>query len=846
MRWLLAIALVLAAAPAPAAPAPGPTHAAATTADLDRNGVTDDVRLTWTELEVAMNQGAGPVLRFPVGPVSRGSIVASGRWIALEVESSAGVEGIALAYQAGALRQLWRGAVGPVGVDGDYRVELIATASGIVRHQSRRDVRRCDGKPALLFAEGWDDARRAFRPIRLATEVSPSAPVLPATRVAATVPPRPVGFAPQAASSMPGASDAGALTAPRELDDGDVATTWREDRGGDGRGEFVTYRAVVRGERARALWIAPAPDAGLNRPIRLAVVGADRAYWVVLPEDGPGSAYRVELPEPVADCISVVIGEVRRGKGAAGGGTTALGELHVLGDADLAPGGPDAALVADVMTGGAAAAGAADALVRRGAAGAQALVTALAAPDLAHDVRVRLLRVLIRSKDPAGAPAIAAGMARDLAGPDLGDAARALAAMGASAVPALGALAADTGQSTEARVAALGALADVPAEAATAALLGAAGTGPRAARVAVTRALGRRPLAELLAASAPSAPPAHGDLLRGIGLAALRAKGADRARASAALAAALAATGDYEVSYRAIQGLASIGDDAAVRGLAVTLRGYRAGSVKGSALRQVAALAVARNPAAEGTELLTALSRDADPGVRLRAINSLAQRPALTGTSPVAPGAGSADAIDRVLIEVLARDPWPELRRASAATLGERCARPGPATALDEAVRRDAEVAVRGDALAGLVACRSQGIADRLIEVALDGKAPLELRERAVALTVALEDARLEDPVAQLFARWRGAAFDSHDALALARVAAGALGRIGGPKAAAALEEALADEALPELVAAAAGGLGMMGERCPRRVVPRLRELARSSQRMVAVAASRAAARCGK
>ena len=841
MRWLLAIAASLGGS---ASAGPTPSHAAVTTADVDKNGTADEIRLTWSELEVVLNPG-GQVLRFPVGTVTRGDVAAAGRWIVARVESATGVEGLAFEVKGGALRLLWRGAVGPVGVDGDYRTELAATANGVVRHQSRADVRRCDGGPALLFAEGWDDAKKAFRPIRLAADIPPASPVLAAVRVAATVPPRPVGFVPHAASSMPGASNAGALTAPRELDDGDAASAWREDRGGDGRGEFVTFRAAIRGQSARALWIAPAPDPALNRPIRLAVIGAARAYWVQIPDDAPGGAYRVELPDPLGDCVTVMIGEVKRGRGGAGGGTTAIGELHVLGDADVAPGGPDGMLVAEVIAGGAAASGAAEMLVRRGAPAAQTVVTALRVPALAHDARVRLLRVLIRSRDPAGAAAIAAGIANELKGPDLDDASRALAAMGGAAVPALAALATDAATSADARVAAIAALGDLPGPAATAAVLAAAGTGPRPVRVALTIALGKRPLDELLAAAPPASSAAYGDLLRGIGRAALHAPAAERTRATAALAAALGPSAEYEVAYRAVQGIASIGDDAALRELAVSLRGFPAGGVKGGALRQVAALAVARNPAAEGTALLTALSRDVDPGVRLGAIHSLAQREPTAGTA-IAPGAGSADATDRVLMDVLLSDPWPELRQASARSLGERCARPGPATALADAVARDAEVAVRGDALAGLVACKAEGIADRLIKLAVDGKAPLELRQRAVALTVALEDEALDAPLALLFERWRGAAFDSQEALALARVAAGALGRIGGPRAAVVLADALEDEALPELVSAAAAGLGELGPACPARVVPRLRELGQSAQRAVAMAARRAAAQCSK
>src|SRR5690349_7564564 len=134
MRSLVALAVIL---PATASAAPAPTHAATETADLDRNGVTDELRLGWSELEVAMNQGAGPVLHFPIGALRAGTLAADGRWIVVRVETAGGLEGLALEYTGGALHLLWRCPVGPQGVDGDFSVELAATASGVIRHQSR-------------------------------------------------------------------------------------------------------------------------------------------------------------------------------------------------------------------------------------------------------------------------------------------------------------------------------------------------------------------------------------------------------------------------------------------------------------------------------------------------------------------------------------------------------------------------------------------------------------------------------------------------------------------------------------------------------------------------------------
>ncbi|HET9989726.1 MAG TPA: hypothetical protein VFQ65_14440, partial [Kofleriaceae bacterium] len=61
-----------------------------------------------------------------------------------------------------------------------------------------------------------------------------------------------------------------------------------------------------------------------------------------------------------------------------------------------------------------------------------------------------------------------------------------------------------------------------------------------------------------------------------------------------------------------------------------------------------------------------------------------------------------------------------------------------------------------------------------------------------------------------------------------------------------ALLAALDDGAFPEIVAAAATGLGLMGKACPAEARPKLRSLARSEEQQIQLAASHAAALCGK
>ena len=61
-----------------------------------------------------------------------------------------------------------------------------------------------------------------------------------------------------------------------------------------------------------------------------------------------------------------------------------------------------------------------------------------------------------------------------------------------------------------------------------------------------------------------------------------------------------------------------------------------------------------------------------------------------------------------------------------------------------------------------------------------------------------------------------------------------------------ALMAALDDSAFPEIVAAAATGLGLMGPSCPAPAKRKLDALADSDEQQVQIAARRAASLCGK
>ncbi len=761
------------------------------------------------------------------------------RTVVVRATTPDGEQAIVVQPGAGGWKEVLRVPAGATGVDREQTIEVAATPIGIFRYQSRAGYQRCDGKPAYLFAEGFDGQK--FRRLsRIPTEVPDAAPIVTA-RADAQQAAKPALYQARFASHQPATADAAGLGIPAELDDGKPATYWHEDfAASDGEGQFFTFVPRVGKLRATQLRVLPgnptsaATMSNFNRPRRLGVVWANGAVHVDLPDAAAeplGTAYVADLPMPVEGCVTVVL-ESTYGKP---NGTTAIAELEVFAEGERAGGG-DTMLAAVVAAGSDGEEAAAQELARHGAAGAAAIDAELAkGPDTA--TRRRLVRALLAMRDPAAGPALARAVAQGgLHDRDLVDAVTALGALGQT--QPLRELAAADAQPLEARIAAVRALANDPKL-----LIELAGTGPRALRHAVIQALANVPVATLIAAAqAAQAPIASGDRWRAV---TRRAQGVadERGEALAAMTAALAAATDYERRYRLVDGVATIGDEAAMRALATMLRALPEGAAT-SAYKLAAARAIGDNPRAEALDLVLAFSRDADPGVRLAALGALAGADA--GTSGPWHTTDAPDAIDRAIQTALATDRWPEVRRRAAQVLGGRCTRPGPARSLADSVARDHDLGVRGDALAGLVDCKAAGVADLLTRVWSDSKLPLELRQRAIDLAVPLGDRALGDRLVKELRRWRGAALESAQALALAQNAAYAIGRLAPRGAAEVLEQGLEDGAFPEIVASSATSLGLLGPACPAGAKSKLKQLAHGDDQQVATAAARAAAVCGK
>jgi len=832
-RFAPAVVIVLWAGTAAGAPL------ASIREDVDGDGTQDSIELT-ADGVVQIGDASRAAVKV-ASAVTKARItvarIPNGHKLVVDVTSGSTREAIVL-ERGKAWHVATRFALGGVGLDREYGVEVEATATGIYRYQTRWDVQRCDDKPSYLFAERLDGA--TFKKLdKIPSQIPDTAMILqPRLDTSAVV--APLIYQAKAASHQPGTTDAGGLAIPRELDDGRIDTGWREELAGSGEGQFFTFKSRVDTARAHQLRIvpgnptSPANMRASNRPRGMAIVSRQGAWRFELPDTANeplGTAYVIDLPQPVTECVTVVLDSAH----GRPGGATAIAELALYADGERTGGG-EALLAKVVAAGNSGATSAAAALARRGATAAVAIDAELAKTTDAG-ARRRLIGALVKIHDPAVATSLVRaateGWVRDK---DLLDVIGALG--GAGQITALRDLAARSGLPAEIRTAAARRI--PPSGPGFTALVDLAGKGPREVRRAVIEQLATAQVELVVQAASTQAEAATaGDLWRAV-TRNLRTNPTGRATAVPAMIAALATATDYERRYRLIDGVATHGDVAALATLEAVLRALPALS-HGSVLRQVAIRGIASAPRPEAVSIVISYARDSDPGVRLAAISALAN--AESDAKGVWHGAGP-DAVDRVIINSMA-DSWPEIRRRAATALGSRCQRPGPATVLFEAVGKDRDLEVRGDALTALVQCQATGIRELLPLTWDSPKQPIALRQRAIGLVVMLEDKQLAATLVGKFTRWRGQALESKEAMLLAQSAAATIGQLGPPGAAQALIDALDDSAFPEIVSSAALALGALGPACPATAKAKLTALSRSDDQ-AAIAAKRAAAQCGR
>jgi len=824
----------------------GPAGAAPVTplrADVDGDGGADNVELDANgDLSIQTARGTAKVA-VGLKQATLSSAIARGT---PTIVVRGATEAVVIQLAGSQWKVLVKTPVGGIGLDADYGVDIAATTDGVFRFPTRPRLLRCDDRPALAFGERYDSGK--FRRLaRLPIGIAESAPVLAArrdgsalTRSDGSKAPDALAYKARFASHQVGAADAGSLGVPSELDDGAPSTVWREELvASAGEGQFFTYLPRVPGAKAAQIRIVTAAQKDANRPQRIGLVSKAGSWHIELPSDAskdpPGTAYVVDLSTPVDGCVTVVL-ESTFGPDK---GTTQLAELAVYADGER-NGGGEAAAAAAIAAGADGAKAAAKALSTRGAAAAAALDAELGrAKDAA--ARRRLVLAAVGVTDPAIAPILARIAAQNEAdGAELISVIEALSTFGYA--QELHDLAARRDLPEEIRIAAAGGLRPQIAKDRDL-LVTLAGDGGNRLRRAVIDQLSTVSVPVLAgAATTATQATAAGDLWRAVTRRAHHTQ-VERDEAVAQLTKALPASVDYERRYRIVDGLAALGPAEVLKALAAWLKGLPADAETG-AYKQIAARAIATNPRTEATDLLITLTRDHDPGVRLAALSAISSA---TGTTAGAwHGNAGPDGIDRVIVTMLSSDTWPEVRRSAAQVLGDRCSRPGPAAALTTAVARDTDLNVQGDALAGLVQCKATGTAALLAKLWDDGKAPLEVRRRAVDLTSQVGDRALAGKLVGKFTQWRGAAIESEAALALAQSAAYAIGAANAPGAADALIAALDDSAFPEIVGAAATGLGLLGPACPPAAQKKLESLRDSEEQQVQIASRPPASVRGK
>jgi len=221
------------------------------------------------------------------------------------------------AFGGGAPNLIFSGFTGfTAGEDGmrhGQRVEISppdeSGARRIVIGEIQEDLSLC-GRPALLAPQllsSSDLKLHAAKVQRLSVEERESARQVTAVRVAVGEP-SPLRF-----GVLRAVAATSAVGSPGALTDGNPETSWAENRGGAGRGEFVLLNAPPE-----------LPISGLDLLIRpptanVAAGVAPRVFWlaenrglveVTMPEDAwkfPGAHYSIKLDPPLqGDCLALV------------------------------------------------------------------------------------------------------------------------------------------------------------------------------------------------------------------------------------------------------------------------------------------------------------------------------------------------------------------------------------------------------------------------------------------------------------------------------------------------------------------------------------------------------------
>jgi HEAT repeat protein len=658
----------------------------------------------------------------------------------------------------------------------------------IVIGEQREDLSLC-GRPAVLSPKlVWPD-EMTLRPAKV-QRLTPSERS-GALRVVAERSTDPEGTRIPLLRAVAATS---AVGSPSALTDGDPETTWSENRGGAGRGEFLLMQAppalpitalelVVR-PPTRAVELGVAPK-------ELWLATADRVLHVTLPEDAwqhPGARYVVRLERPLrGDCLALIT------ESAWGGGAKSrvtLAELSARTEFDQS--------TLDGLVGALAGGG------RRAEAAASAL-SALGPPAFEQVIQAwdRLdeggRRVALDVIDHAPCSIRSPLYLRALFGPYAAHRIHArerLRSCGKEAAPAIEAALSTAPKRAHPLL--VNELALVGPERAVVLAVPLLDRADRRGRQLLRVALGRAVRRESAAAAVREvlrdrALPevARLDLLRALG---------DQIRgfqpeAGQALSRLTRADAAFRTRFLVLEPAAVLAqDDAGARSfVARSLRSDPSPYVRAQAA------AVITSPSHFRTELLGALE---DPEVRVReaAVRALAK--------PNGSFAGAQVA------RRLAEDRWPLVRSAAAEAMSAM----GPSRELDAALDRaleDPSYRVRAPAVAALGERRARGFAKRVRARLEDAEEVTEVRGSAALALGLMCDVESVDTLTA-YAKKLADPLLSAEQRAIGAVALGALSRIRPPDLARRLRPLLGKDVAPLARSAAQAALRSPGS-CGRR-----------------------------
>ena len=180
-------------------------------------------------------------------------------------------------------------------------------ARRIVVGDEREDLNLC-GRRAVLspsLVSPDDLTLRPARVQRLSAAEREGAVKITAARVDPTAPAGTSG-------TLRALGASSAIGTPWALTDGNLATSWAENRGGAGRGEFIVLSAPPELPIAAFDLVVSGPGvAARDVPREVWVVTRGEVFLVTLAADAPtspGQRYRAQLPKPVqTDCVALVI-----------------------------------------------------------------------------------------------------------------------------------------------------------------------------------------------------------------------------------------------------------------------------------------------------------------------------------------------------------------------------------------------------------------------------------------------------------------------------------------------------------------------------------------------------------